>query len=183
MRYPPMESLNWIIPHRVFLNKRKTRFFHQPARCRTRPLSPSLGPFNLNTIEGTTRSRQRSSRACDFAQNFGGEGEGILNHEAPASGRKATSVGVWEGRPKQKPPEFRPGVEGRRVAAQRSLSGTSENPLITWVPRRSFSPFSPSSTSFLSSSSFLSSHSSELPARPRVPEQRPAWQGRRPARR
>ena len=28
-----MESLNWIIPHRVFLNKRKTRFFHQPVRA------------------------------------------------------------------------------------------------------------------------------------------------------
>jgi len=31
-----MESLNWIIPHRVFLNKRKTRFFHQPAKPHVR---------------------------------------------------------------------------------------------------------------------------------------------------
>ena len=39
-----MESLNWIIPHRVFLNKRKTRFFHQPARS-IAPLSHALWIF------------------------------------------------------------------------------------------------------------------------------------------
>jgi len=43
-----MESLNWIIPHRVFLNKRKTRFFHQPAsHCYRTP--ETLHPSQSNS--------------------------------------------------------------------------------------------------------------------------------------